>query len=401
MYKIIKNNIKNIVYLFYGLWNLFKFLVFDLKKIKHAEIVCFFPYYHTGGAEKVHLNIVKALSNKNVCVIFTLNSATKNFQEQFKASAQCIEINPILNKRNSFVSRMLKKSIYKTINTSNNCKVVFGSNAAYFYQILPYISGQIVRIDLFHAFSRTDSRELEVVNSVKYIDKRVVINQSTKKDLLEMYGRNDIGLEYYEVIRVIENGISISNRNFFAKDYSNIKVGYVGRWSDEKRPEIFLEIAKQVQKNTQNFQFYMAGTGMKSNLDQIENAGVVFLGELTSNEELSCLYKDLSLLLITSEYEGFPMVIMESMVQGVISISTNVGGISEHITNNKNGILIRNTTKEEIVVDFIKAIEQLVYNREKMQEMGKNAFQYAQNKFDINSFNENYKELFEVESNTL
>ncbi|MGZ9735433.1 glycosyltransferase family 4 protein [Flavobacterium sp. GNP002] len=396
-----KTKIKSTIYFFYGFWNLFKFLVFDLKKIRDAEIVCFFPYYHTGGAEKVHLNIVKALSNKNVCVIFTLNSATKNFQEQFKASAQCIEINPILNKRNSFVSRMLKKSIYKTINTSNNCKVVFGSNAAYFYQILPYISGQIVRIDLFHAFSRTDSPELEVVNSVKYIDKRVVINQSTKKDLLEMYSRNDIGLEYYEVIRVIENGISISNRNFFAKDYSNIKVGYVGRWSDEKRPEIFLEIAKQVQKIPQNFQFYMAGTGMKSNLDQIENAGVVFLGELTSNEELSCLYKELSLLLITSEYEGFPMVIMESMVQGVISISTNVGGISEHITNNKNGILIRNTTKEEIVVDFIKAIEQLVYNREKMQEMGKNAFQYAQNKFDINSFNENYKELFEVESNTL
>ena len=396
-----KSKIKSIVYFFYGFWNFLSFVVFDLKKIRDAEIVCFFPYYHTGGAEKVHLNIIKSLIGRNVCVIFTLNSATKNFQEQFKANAHCIEINPILNKRNSFVSRLLKKSIYKTINKSNNCKVVFGSNAAYFYQILPFISGQMVRIDLFHAFSRPDSRELEVVNSVKYIDKRVVINQNTKKDLLEIYARNNIGLEYYEVIQVIENGISISNRQFFAKDYSNIKVGYVGRWSDEKRPEIFLEIAKQAQKKLQNFQFYMAGTGMKSNLDQIENAGVVFLGELTSNEELSCLYKDLSLLLITSEYEGFPMVIMESMVQGVISISTNVGGISEHITNNKNGILIRNTTKEEIVLDFIKAIEQLVYNREKMQEMGKNAFQYAQNKFDINSFNENYKELFEVESNTL
>lgn len=395
-----KTKLKNIVYFFYGFWNLFRFLVFDLKKIRDAEVVCFFPYYHTGGAERVHLNIVKALADKNVCVIFTLNSATKNFQAQFKANAQCIEINPILNKRNSFVIRLLKKSIYKTINTSNNCKVVFGSNAAYFYQILPFISSQMIRIDLFHAFSRPDSRELEVLNSVKYIDKRVVINQNTKKDLLEIYARSNIGLEYYEVIQVIENGISISNRQFFAKDYSNIKVGYVGRWSDEKRPEIFLEIAEQAQKKLQNFQFYMAGTGMKSNLDQIENAGVVFLGELTSNEELSCLYKDLSILLITSEYEGFPMVIMESMVQGVISISTNVGGISEHITNNKNGILIRNTTKKEIVLDFIKAIELLVYNREKMQEMGKNAFQYAQNKFDINLFNENYKELFEVESNT-
>jgi hypothetical protein len=194
---------KNIVYFFHGLWNLFTFLVFDLNKIRDAEVVFFFPFYHTGGAEKVHLNIVKTLANKKVCVIFTLNSVTKNFQEQFNANANCIEINPILNKRNFFVNRLLKKSIYKTINNSNNCKTVFGSNATYFYQILPFISNKIDRIDLFHAFSKSDSREMGVVNSVKYIDKRVVINQNTKKDLLEMYTLNKVESKYNKSIQVI------------------------------------------------------------------------------------------------------------------------------------------------------------------------------------------------------
>lgn len=391
-----KSKIKSIVYFFYGLWNFCKFLVFDLKKIKEAEIVCFFPFYQTGGAEKVHLNIIKALAHKNVCVIFTLNSATKNFQEQFKASAQCIEINPIINKRNSFVSRFLKKSIYKTINTSNNCKVVFGSNATYFYQIIPFISDKITRIDLFHAFSKPDSRELEVVYSVKYIDKRVVINENTKRDLLEIYKANNVEIHYHKDVQIIQNGIAITNQIFVPKDYTTIRIGYVGRWAEEKRPELFLEIAKQIRKLPADIEFYMIGIGMKSNINCINNAGVTFLGEITNETELNNFYKQLSFLLVTSIYEGFPMVIMESMAQGVIPLSTNVGGIKEHIKTTVNGILIDGNSDEAIVKAFCNSIERIISDKPKMQELSRNAFLYALHNFALEQFNTNYKKLFDI-----
>ena len=394
MYKKIKKSLKNVIYFFYGLWTLFLLLIFDLEKIKQSEIVCFFPYYHTGGAEKVHLNIVKALSPKKVCVIFTLNSATKNFQDQFNANANCIEINPILNKKNLFVNSLLKKSIYKTINTSNNCKTVLGSNATYFYKILPFISNQITRIDLFHAFGKPDGRELEVVDSVKYIDKRIVINQNTKKDLLEIYAHNNVATKHNEVVQIIENGIAIENNEFSSKDSSAIKIGFVGRWSDEKRPEIFLEIAKQVRLKNSSIEFYMVGIGMKSNIDSINEAGVFFLGEITNVKELAAFYEPLSFLLITSEYEGFPMVIMESMAQGVISISTNVGGISEHITNNENGILINELEDNRIVEEFCNSIFQLIENKKLRNDLSYNSFLYAQTHFSIENFNTNYRKLF-------
>jgi glycosyltransferase involved in cell wall biosynthesis len=391
---VFKIKLKNIVYFFYGFWNLFRFLVFDLKKIRDAEVVCFFPYYHTGGAERVHLNIVKALANKNVCVIFTLNSATKNFKEQFRANAQCIEINPILNKKNKLINSLLKRSIVKAINTSKNCKSVFSSNSVCFYQLLPLITDKICRIDLYHAFSRPDSRELEVVNSVKYIDKRVVINQNTKKDLLEIYARSNIGLEYYEVIQVIENGISISNRQFFAKDYSNIKVGYVGRWSDEKRPLLFLEIAKKVKSKYPLISFVMAGTGMKSNLGIILEAGVEFLGEITDKSILNQLYKELNVVLLPSIYEGFPLVIMEAMSHGVITISTQLDGISEHISNNENGILINESDETKIIEGFCNSIFQIIENTKYRNDLSYNSFLYAQEHFSIEKFNESYQQLF-------
>ncbi|MFV8346502.1 glycosyltransferase family 4 protein [Flavobacterium sp. ZB4P13] len=388
-----KSKVKKIVYFFYGFWNFLSFLVFDSKKIRNAEIVCFFPFYQTGGAEKVHLNIIKALAHKNVCVIFTLNSATKNFQEQFKANAQCIEINLILNKRNTFVSRLLKKSIYKAINTSNNCKAVFGSNATYFYQILPFISDQIARIDLFHAFSKPDSRELEVVNSVKYIDKRVVINQNTKKDLLKIYACNNIGTQYHKVIQVIENGIAIENHEFSSKDYSTIKVGYVGRWSDEKRPELFLAIAKSIKSKYPSISFVMAGTGMKSNLNLITDAGVDFLGEITDKKILNELYDELHFLILPSIYEGFPLVIMESMAYGVIPIATDLDGIREHITSDYNGILINESDEVKIIQAFCNSITQFIENPEMRNNLAENCFSYAHKNFGLEKFNFSYQKL--------
>lgn len=393
MSKTIKDIIKRVIYFFYSLWNLFNFLIFDLKKISQADIVCFFPFYQTGGAEKVHLNIIKALASKKVCIIFTLNSATQNFREQFNANANCIEINPILNKRNLFVNSLLKKSIYKTINNSCNCKVVFGSNAGYFYQMLPFISNKIDRIDLFHAFSKADSREKEVVNSVMYIDKRVVINQNTKKDLLEIYTLNKVEPKYNTLIQVIENGIVIENNEFIPKNNFNIKIGYVGRWSDEKRPQLFLEIAKKVLCKNSSIEFYMAGIGMKSNIDRINEAGVTFLGEITNENELAGFYKQLTFLLITSEYEGFPMVIMESMAQGVIPISTDVGGISEHITNNKNGILINALDENKIVDEFCYSIFQLIENEKLRNDLSYNSFLYAHEHFSIDKFNDSYQKI--------
>ena len=247
---------------------------------------------------------------------------------------------------------------------------------------------------MFHAFGKPDGRELEVVDSVKYIDKRIVINQNTKKDLLEIYAHNNVATKHNEVVQIIENGIAIENNEFSSKDSSAIKIGFVGRWSDEKRPEIFLEIAKQVRLKNSSIEFYMVGIGMKSNIDCINEAGVFFLGEITNVKELAAFYEPLSFLLITSEYEGFPMVIMESMAQGVISISTNVGGISEHITNNENGILINELEDNRIVEEFCNSIFQLIENKKLRNDLSYNSFLYAQTHFSIENFNTNYRKLF-------
>ena len=381
------------MFFFYALKNLIYFITIESKKLRNADFVFFFPYFHTGGAERVHLNIVKAVWDKNSCVIFCQKSATNNFKSDFEKYSNCIEINRILNKKNKFVSEILSKFIINTINNSKTVKIIFGCNTNFYYSILPKISQNKKTIDLIHALSNDDNREIIFANSAQFITTRIVISKKAKLDIVRIYEKYNIKLQ--DKIKIIENGIEINNNNIFEnKTNQKIKIGFVGRWSEEKRPRIFLEIAKKINSIYPNVQFIMAGTGMKSNIDEINQAGIQFLGEITDKNELENLYSDLNFILITSIYEGFPMVFMESMMYGVIPISTNVGGIPEHIKNSENGILINNMNPEiTIINDFVVVIQKMIENKQDANRISNNAFDYANRNFGIQKFNEAYKHL--------
>ena len=389
-----KKTLKAVYNFVVGSFLLLIFYCFTKKKIREADVVCSFPFYHTGGAEKVHLDIVKALHGKKVCVIFTLGSATINFLEGFTNNSSVIEINNILNKRNSFLTHLLQKIIINSINKNHNISCLFGCNSVYYYQLLTLVNQSIKKIDLFHNFLDNDSRENDIVQSAQFINNRVVINNAAKQDVLAFYEKNNVDKVANSKIIIIGNGVEITSTIFKFKNNATFNIGYVGRWCDEKRPMLFLEIAKKIKAEFPLVNFIMAGTGMRNNLDLINKAGVEFKGEITNKDSLSNLYDSLHFLVLPSTHEGFPMVMMESMNKGVVPISTNLDGICEHITHNQNGILINHTYEDDaIVFEFITAIKQLLLNPSEMHRISQNAFDYSIANFNINSFNEKYRAL--------
>jgi len=388
----IKALIKPYLFGFLGLVNLLKFYWFQYHKIKNSDIVFFFPYYHTGGAERVHLNIVQALRAKKCCVIFTHASATTNFLEAFKDVSTTIELNAILNKKNSFVTRKLSQYIVRAINNKKKIKKVFGCNTNYYYELLPSIDLKIKTYDLIHALAKNDSREAMLAHSSNNIYKRIVINQKAKDDLAKIYAVHGLGTNLLNAIQIISNGIVIPDF-ITKKDYKSIKIGFIGRWSQEKRPQLYLKIAKSITTTYPNIHFCMAGTGMNSNKEVIADAKVEYLGELTTSKDLMELYKELNMLIICSVYEGFPMVMMESMPHKVVPVCTNVGGISEHITSNENGILIEDMNEIDLEEAFISQITKLVENENNLIRLSENASKYAKTTFDIVHFNKAYLKL--------
>lgn len=378
----------------YGFRHLLRFLIYDLHKLKKSECVFFFPYYHTGGAERVHVDILNAVQHKNCTVVFTMGSATTNFYNSFKSRAQIIELNSILNKKNRWITNKLHETIVNSLNENGSLETIFGSNTSYYYNIILEVKSSVQKIDLLHAFEENDSKVLDVIKSVKIINKRIVINEKAKNDIIGFYKLYGIESEYIQNIEIIQNGINSSANEKYLLKKEAIKIGFVGRWSDEKRPSIFLDIAKIIKKESPYIEFVMAGRGMKSNLELINDAGVVFLGEITDKDQMATLYDSLHFILITSVYEGFPMVIMEAMSHGVIPIATNVGGISEHIEDNNNGYLINETDEISIINLCCEKILNVISDPIKKRKISKSAFDYAIENFGIQKFNKSYKKIF-------
>lgn len=365
---------------------LFKFITFCINFFKlslKVKIIFFFPSYHTGGAEKVHLNIVKSTPPKSSIVLFTSYSSNKHFLQEFEKHAYYFDIYTFL--RSNFYKKIL--NILFKISNYFNQYTIFGSNSTYFYDILSELSVKTKKIDLIHAFSIPDKGGIEYY-SLPYAQKlnvRITINKKTKNDFLDLYKAHDLNLNLMEKIKVIPNCVNIPS--YSPKNLNdNLNIVYCGRIAKEKRVHLIVDIAEKSTQN--NFSIY---GHEEINIDGLDK---YYKGNIISNEALNTIYRDANILLITSYREGFPMVIMEAMAHGVVCISTDVGGLSEHIVHGKNGFLISNFENEdEIVSHFIDLIQFLQNNPNIMQQCSLEAYKYAKSNFSIERFENNYKEI--------
>lgn len=106
-----------------------------------------------------------------------------------------------------------------------------------------------------------------------------------------------------------------------------------------------LNVVQLLYQKRQDFEIYLIGDGVdfekirsfSRNLN-LENKVVFFTGLLTGKELVEA-YQQSHFTVLFSNYENIPVVISESLACGIPVVTTNVGGIAEHI-NKSNGILI-------------------------------------------------------------
>ena len=362
-------------------------------KKEDFELLLIFPFYHTGGAEKVHSLIANAYKNKKALILFTRKSKDKRYFEAFKASGhKIIDISNYTDNKFFYWNNLIYRGIIVSLaNGQSESPLIFNGQSNFAYKLSPWIKKEIVQIELTHAFSSFSWIRIPFIN---YYTKSVMISRYAINEHKEQYNKLGIPDNEFNKIQYITNGIAIpTDVKRIVKQDNTLNVLYVGRSTSEKRVNLIAQIAQQASINQLDIKFSMVGD-LKEFVQSTYHPYIHFYGPVNNEEELFKIYQKYDALIMTSLHEGFPISIMEAMSAGCAILSTPVGDIPCHVKHEQNGFLFSSITDETIIkTEAIDYLRNLLNNTSLLTEMSTNNQQYAQKEFELSIFENRYQSL--------
>jgi glycosyltransferase involved in cell wall biosynthesis len=119
-----------------------------------------------------------------------------------------------------------------------------------------------------------------------------------------------------------------------------VYISFIGRVTQIKRPDRFLDVVEIIAKQTTNIKFLVAGGGdlleecMKSAKER--SLPVQFLGWRSDIENILSAS---DIVVLTSDNEGTPISLIQAGLAGKPTVSTNVGSVKEIVLDGKTGFI--------------------------------------------------------------
>lgn len=236
-----------------------------------------------------------------------------------------------------------------------------------------------------------------VLNNLNNIDSLVVLTEKQKNDIEKRFGKRD---NYFVIPHSID-------KKYINIDTEENKVVIVSRLHEEKNIDHAIRAFKKVVSKVPNAKLHIYGDGPeKGKLNQlIEKLNLVDNIKLKGySSDIDNVLQSADCLILTSKYEGFGMVIQESIANGTPVIAYNIKyGPSDMIDDGKNGYLVSNSDENDLAEKIIKYLK-LNESEKKMFSLNsiKKADEFSHANFSkkwVDLFKSNYqlKSKFETE----
>jgi glycosyltransferase involved in cell wall biosynthesis len=233
-----------------------------------------------------------------------------------------------------------------------------------------------------------------MVNS-PLITKLVAVSEQTRIQSMEE------GITFKKIV-VIPNGLgTVSELNEQSKQ--KIRLGLcgsataslilsVGRLNREKGHDLLIEAIPAILQQQPDTYFIFAGDGHeRQNLESLANkhdiqTHVRFLG---IRKDVAELMPACDIFVLPSRSEGMPNALLEAMGAGTAVVSFNVGGVSDVIQHNKNGML---APPEDSYI-LAETITVLLQNAPLRNRLGAEAKETIIQSYSLESMCQNYADL--------
>ncbi|MGH7156947.1 MAG: glycosyltransferase [Candidatus Saccharimonadales bacterium] len=303
------------------------------------------PWFGIGGAEKILLDIITGLNERGYQIYCVATVDSRNEWKDLYAHhcIAAIDLDAIAMDGNKawFLKKFVLSKNISTVITTNNYP---GYDAA---RLIKKARPDVKILDILHGQGGKKEGGGWPFFSTPYdkcLDKRVVVSEYLRDYLVRQHKIN------VEKIKVIHNGVApfqgpIPDAGLAMKTAEGkFIVLWAGRFSYEKHPELALKTARIVRGVTEGVHFVLVGDGeMRTELgemvDRLNLQDAVTLAEEPYNDPRTYMsYADV--LLMSSEMEGLPVVILEAFATKLPVIAPRVGGIPEIVKDLGSGYLI-------------------------------------------------------------
>ena len=363
-----------------------------MKKV----VFCINNIYGIGGMERVLLDRIKELENKKkykIYIVITENKRDTHFKYEFLKSVEIknLEINYYDLKKLSLLKRMIITKI-KGLKHKKKLKlylekiqpdvvVALGTEEKY---ILPKVKGKY-KIILEHHFEKNYLKRKKGGIFYKLLVKYLEIKE---KKLLEEFDEflvltnEDKEQWKSSKIRVIPNYCTIDTKQ--VSELKNKKVIAVGRLEYQKGFDILIDVWKKVNEICNDWILEIYGEGnerkkLENKIREYRLEDKILLKGIEEN--IGSKYLESSIYIMTSRFEGMPMVLLEAQSYGLPIVSFDCPcGPRDIITNGKDGYIIKFGNIEEMVNKILKLIENYDLRKDFSKNAIKNVDKYSKDK---------------------
>ena len=355
------------------------------------NIIIFFPSFERGGAEKILINIIKNLSQKNIKVFLITNSGKKEFG--FK-NIKIIKIPnlsiPFLNNR--IVSGMLaiKYLINLLIKLNIKDTKVLSMQSNFFSVLICYFFNFKVSVRIsedpcgatYFADNRFFSFFIMITKFITYNFSDGIIANGKKSMLCVqqmVFNKSKVKLLYNPYLLKL---------NLIKKRKTHKYFLNVGRLCKQKNQTCLIDAFSLFKNSNKKFKLIFIGDGPdKSKLiNQVNKLNlqsyVIFKGW---KKNLNKFYSKAYAFVLPSLYEGMPNALIDAINYEIPSISSNASGVNELLLYGKGGEIIQNINKNSLSKRMIFMVNNYKHSQKKIIKSKKQL-----NKFLINFATEKY-----------
>ncbi len=182
----------------------------------------------------------------------------------------------------------------------------------------------------------------------------------------------------------------IDAQNSYSLSTQNLQCAFVGRVTQIKRPDRFLNVVSEIKERGIGIEFFMAGDGELLESCRIriisEKLPVEVLGWQSSIENVLAAA---DIVILTSDNEGTPLSLIQAGMAGIPVVSTRVGSVPEVVLDGVTGIITSLNVQE-----IADALENLARSAELRARMGASAQEFTLSKFGVDRLVNDHEVLY-------